>query len=226
VFVHEGGHFVTAKLCKIKVNEFSIGFGKNIWYKKHGDTLYAIRMIPLGGFVRLEGEETPSDEIGSFSNAKIWQKMLIVVSGGLVNIIFALVIFLLLVTIYYKYPLVNAIKLTGNYSYSVIESLKTLFSGNASPDNLVGPIGISNIIVKTTDLANYIYLISAVSISLGFTNLLPIPPLDGGKFLIYLIEALRKKPIKQETEIAIQMTGFVFIIALSIFVMINDIGNI
>ena len=52
VFIHEGGHFIVAKLCKVKVNEFAIGFGKVLWKRKMGETEYALRLIPLGGFVR------------------------------------------------------------------------------------------------------------------------------------------------------------------------------
>ena len=226
VFIHEGGHFIVAKLCKIKVNEFAIGFGKIIWSKTYKDTRYEIRVIPLGGFVKLEGEEEPSQKEGSFSETKVWKKILIVVAGGLTNIIFAILVFFLLVLVYYKYPLLEALRITGNYSFSVIEILKILFSGNIGINELVGPVGISNIVIQTTDIANYIYLLSAVSLSLGITNLLPIPPLDGGKILIYIIEAIRKKPLKQETEVAIQMTGFICLIALSIFVFINDIGKI
>ena len=226
VFIHEGGHFIVSKLCKIKVNEFSIGFGKIIYSKKIKDTIYELRIVPLGGFVRLEGEETPSEEEGSFSKAPVWKKISILAAGGLVNIIFAIILFFLLVTVYYQYPLKEALQITGDYSYSIIGSLKILFSGNVKLDEFVGPVGISNIIVQTKTIANYIYLISAVSLSLGVTNLLPIPPLDGGKILIYLIEAIRKKPFKEETQIALQMTGFICIIALSIFVMMNDIGNI
>lgn len=226
VFIHEGGHFVISKLCKVKVNEFSIGFGKVIYSKKIKETLYELRIIPLGGFVKLEGEETPSEEEGSFSKAPVWKKILIVAAGGLVNIIFAIILFFLLATLYYKYPINVAIQATANYSYSIIESLKILISGNVSIKEFVGPVGISNIVVQTTDFANYIYLISAVSLSLGVTNLLPIPPLDGGKILIYIIELIRRKPLKEEVEMAIQTTGFICIIALSLFVMINDIGNI
>lgn len=226
VFIHEGGHFIVAKLCKVKVNEFAIGFGKVLWKRKMGETEYALRLIPLGGFVRLEGEETPSEVEGSFSQAKIWKKILIVAAGGLVNIIFAILVFFLLVIIYYKYSLKNAMELVGQFAYSIVETLKVLFSGKTSIDDLMGPIGISTVIVQTTAIADYIYLISAVSLSLGVTNLLPIPPLDGGKIVIYLIEAIRKKPLKEETEMAIQMTGFLFIIGLSIFVMMNDIGNV
>ena len=51
VFIHEGGHFIIAKLCKVKVNEFAIGFGPTIWSKQGKETKYALRLIPLGGFV-------------------------------------------------------------------------------------------------------------------------------------------------------------------------------
>ena len=57
VFIHEGRHFIIAKLCKVKVNEFAIGFGPTIWSKQGKETKYALRLIPLGGFVSMEGEE-------------------------------------------------------------------------------------------------------------------------------------------------------------------------
>ena len=57
IFIHEGGHFLVAKLCKVKVNQFAIGFGPEIFSKTKGETKYAIRLIPLGGFVSMEGEE-------------------------------------------------------------------------------------------------------------------------------------------------------------------------
>lgn len=226
VFIHEGGHFIVAKLCKVKVNEFALGFGKAIWKKKIGDTEYALRLIPLGGFVRLEGEEAPSENDGSFSKAPNWKKILILVAGGLVNIIFAIILFFLLVVFYYKYPIKNALDIAGQFAYSIVEMLKMLFSGNTKVEDFTGPIGISNVIVQTKGLADYIYLISAVSLSLGVTNLLPVPPLDGGKILIYIIESIRRKPFKEETQVAIQMTGFLLIMALSVFVMINDIGKV
>ena len=111
VLIHEGGHFIVAKLCKVKVNEFAIGFGKTIWSKKIGETLYALRLIPLGGFVRMEGEENPSEEEGSFSKASWWKKIIIVAAGGLVNMIFAIIVFFLLVIFYYRYSLDDQINL-------------------------------------------------------------------------------------------------------------------
>ena len=71
VFIHECGHFLLAKYFKVKVNEFAIGFGKKIWQKKKGDTVYALRIVPLGGFVLMEGEEQRSEAEGSYSKIGI-----------------------------------------------------------------------------------------------------------------------------------------------------------
>ena len=81
VFIHEGGHFIIAKLCKIKVNEFALGFGPTLISTTKGDTKYAIHIIPLGGYVNLEGEEEHSDNEGSFSKAPIHKKIAILLAG-------------------------------------------------------------------------------------------------------------------------------------------------
>ena len=90
VIIHEAGHFTVAKLCKVRVNEFAIGFGPTIWKKQGKETKYALRLIPLGGFVNMEGEEEKSDEEGSFSKASLPKRMAIVMAGPLVNIVFAI----------------------------------------------------------------------------------------------------------------------------------------
>ena len=79
VLIHEGGHFVIAKLCKVKVNEFAIGFGPTLISKQTKETKYALHLIPLGGFVSLEGEEEHSNVEGSFSNTSIPKKIAIIV---------------------------------------------------------------------------------------------------------------------------------------------------
>ena len=70
------------------------------------------------------------------------------------------------------------------------------------------------------------YILALISISLGFTNLLPFPPLDGGKIVILLIEAIRRKPLKEKTEINIQLIGFIMLMALMVYVTYNDILRI
>ena len=237
IFIHEGGHFLVAKLCKVKVNEFAIGFGKTIWQKQGKETKYAIRMIPLGGFVSMEGEVESSDVEGSFSKASVWKRMAIVVAGATVNILFGIIVyFILMSTVGIQFvdsardTFLNRIYYgalgTWEFILMLFESIKVLFTGGLSADQMVGIVGISEVVATTAGFANYIYLLAVISISLGITNLLPIPALDGGKLLILLIEAIRRKPIKPETEASIQLLGFSIILALTIFVTYNDIIRI
>ena len=231
IFIHESGHFIVAKLCKVKVNEFAIGFGPTIWKKQGKETKYALRLIPLGGFVNMEGEEKKSEEEGSFSKASIPKRISIVLAGASVNIIFAIIVYFILVVTSGQFQgigegLKNAFLMTKDFIGSVIESLKLLFSGRVGVDQMMGPVGISEIISKTNGIKEFVYMLSAISMSLGVTNLLPIPALDGGKIVLLIIEAIRKKPLDDKTEINIQLIGFSLLIALSIYVTFNDITRI
>lgn len=237
VLIHEGGHFLVAKMCKVKVNEFAIGFGKILLQKQGKDTKYSLRLIPLGGFCSMEGEDEESDDPGSFSKASVWKRMAIVLAGATVNIVFGILVYFILVStvgIQFVDPakdtIVNRIYYgaqgTVEFIKAVADSIKTLFSGGLQTDQMVGIVGISEVVVKTNGIINYLNLLAIISVSLGVTNLLPIPALDGGKILILLIEIIRRKPMKIETEAKIQLIGFSILIALSLFVTYNDILRI
>lgn len=399
VLIHESGHFFVARLCKVKVNEFSIGFGPVIWKKQGKETKYSLRLIPLGGFVNLEGEEEHSTKEGSFSEASIPKRMAIIVAGALVNIVFALIVYFTLMVctgnntslvvkdtindyaaqkagiqaddeiikinnkrVYTKKDIdnlmqkygeeelritikrnneekeillmptkqeykstgiylkssgentkivtiepnsnaekqgikandeilkINGIEVknqndiikeinkeeneildftlkrgneeinikvepdkkydyylgiyfkqaensfsnnlyyaffeTKDFSLSIFNNLKMLFTGKVKIDQFMGPVGISEVVVQTNQVRDYIYILALISLSLGVTNLLPIPALDGGKFLLLLIEAIRRKKISERVEINIQLAGFALLIALSIYVTYNDILRI
>ena len=237
VLIHEGGHFLVAKICKVKVNEFAIGFGKILLQKQGKETKYSLRLIPLGGFCSMEGEDEESDAPGSFSKSSLWKRMAIVLAGATVNIVFGILVYFILVStvgIQFVDPakdtIVNRIYYgaqgTGEFIKAVADSIKTLFSGGLQTDQMVGIVGISEVVVKTNGIINYLNLLAVISVSLGVTNLLPIPALDGGKILILLIEIIRRKPMKIETEAKIQLIGFSILIALSLFVTYNDIFRI
>ena len=398
ILIHEAGHMLVAKKCKVKVNEFSIGFGPVIWKKQGKETKYTIRLIPLGGFCSMEGEDEKSDEEGSFSKASIPKRLAIVVAGAAVNIVFGLLIFFILMSstgnyisntvesvidgyaaqeiglesgdkiieadgkkIKSKYDLDEitknikdnkqiALKIERNseikeyktnlteittkttgiyldekckvitvekesaaerqgvkandkiikinnedvnkkqkkvaqiiqqkgigtvlltvqrgeetinieltpdhistyylgvnlkqaedtlinhiiygaeetkiFCLSIVDNLKQLFTGKVGLDQMMGPVGIAETVAKTNGFQEFIYLLALISLSLGVTNLLPIPALDGGKILILIIEAIRRKPMKQETEINIQLLGFSFLIVLSLYVAYNDVLRI
>ena len=221
VLIHESGHFFVAKLCKVRVNEFAIGFGPTIWSKQGKITKYALRLIPLGGFVSMEGEEQRSTKEGSFSEASVLKRIAIVMAGGLVNIIFAIVSFWCLST--YFVGAKNAFYNVGYFIQSMFNGIKQLFIGNVTVDQMMGPVGISSVISKTNGFADFIYILSLISLSLGVTNLLPFPPLDGGKVVLLIIEGIRKKPFNEKFEVALQSVGFLLLITLSIFVTYNDI---
>ena len=112
---------------------------------------------------------------------------------------------------------------TKTFAFSIVDNVKQLFTGNVGIDQMTGPIGIGEMVSQTNGFKEFIHLMALISISLGVTNLLPIPALDGGKILILIIEAIRGKPMKQENEINIQLLGFSILIALSIYVSYNDI---
>lgn len=396
VLIHEGGHFLVAKFFKVKVNEFSIGFGKKLWSKKRGETEYSLRAFPFGGFVSMLGEEERSDDERSFSKQKIWKRIAIVAAGGIVNIVFGLAVYFILIVfmgnfasrnvesvvenygadlagilpgdeiieingkhifitqdlnsklsdngantvditvnrngekknilvtptevknksigiyldsdsnkstkiayLYDNSPATGKLEVgdtileansisvendyekltsiindtngelklkvkrngneldivvtpkeystyyigvvfrladksigtrlyyawfeTGNFALSLIDNVKNLFTGGVSVDQMMGPIGISKTVANTSTFYDFIYLMALISLSLGITNLLPFPALDGGKILILLIEAIRRKPMKQDTEIWIQMVGFSLLILLSIYISYMDV---
>lgn len=326
ILIHEAGHFFVAKLFKVKVHEFAIGFGPKILTKQGKETKYELRLIPIGGFVRLEGEEAKSEDERSFNNASIPKRMAIVAAGATVNIIFGILVFFIIIAsignnvsttvdstvqgfaaeqagiiagdeikkingkdiktkedidkivqgskgeelliqverngseeeiklkptqketeetdalgntpVYYlginfkmaennfTNNIYYAFYRTGEFLGSILESIKMLFTGNIGLDQMMGPVGISSVVSKTTGFVEFVYLLAIISISLGITNLLPIPALDGGKLLILLIEAIRRKPMKEELELGIQMAGFIFLILLSIVISYKDIIRI
>ena len=300
IFIHELGHFTVAKLCKVRVNEFAIGFGPAIWKKQGKQTKYALRLIPLGGFVSMEGEEERSEESGSFSKASIPKRIAIVAAGAIVNIIFAIIVYFLLIANSGTYITNEIVSTTEGYPAQQIglqSGDKIIEANNKKIDNLYdlnkaiqentesinlkidreGTILEYNIVPKqiaeqqgerwylgvnlkraedtignrclnaamstkefvfsivdnlkqlftgNVGIKEFLYMMALISISLGVTNLLPIPALDGGKILILIIEAIRRKPLKEQTEINIQLLGFSILIVLSLYVTYNDIIRI
>lgn len=317
IFIHEGGHFLAAKFFKVKVEEFSIGFGPKIFTKKGKETKYSISLIPFGGYVRMLGENERNKGKGSFSEEKVSHRIIIVAAGAAVNIIFAIVVFFILsffskynisTTITGKLPEAEAnltqieigdkilkindkkirlksdvsealynskgeevsvivkrkgekIKLeikpteysenlyvlgvqmalagssiseksyyafweTIDFVESMFDSIRMLFTGNIKLEQMTGPIGISEIVVKSSGIYNFIYLLCLISLSLGVTNLLPIPALDGGVILLLIIEGIRGKALKEEIEIGIQSIGFLLLVLLSLYVSYKDILRI
>lgn len=316
ITIHEFGHFIVAKKCKVKVKEFAIGFGPKIWQKQGNETIYTLRLIPLGGYCDMLGETERIEEEGAFNKAKISKRIAIVLAGGVVNIVFGILAYFILAAVSglnvsttvesllpeyaeniseiqigdtikeingediklksdidkqvqksngnnlkllverngelveievtptkvehgyvlgimveakeksLKNNLYYAFWDTIDFTASIGESVKLLITGNVNVNQMTGPIGISNMVVQTSGIYEFVYLLSIISLSLGVTNLLPIPALDGGRIVVLLVEAIRRKPLKETTEMTIQTIGFLFLIFLSIYISYKDILRI
>lgn len=148
VLVHEAGHFVFAKAFKMKVHEFFVGFGPRIWSTRRGDTEYGVKLLPLGGYVRIAGmnpyDEIPEDERGrTYGSKPAWQRAVTVAAGPITHFCIAfIVLFVLFVGVGVHDP-------SRPYVASVLATL----DGKASPaaqaglragDQIVGVDGIHN----------------------------------------------------------------------------------
>jgi regulator of sigma E protease len=335
IFVHELGHFLAAKRCGVGVEKFSLGFGPKIIGKKIGETEYLISAVPLGGYVKMVGEdpkeECLSDE-KSFSLQPVWKKLIIVFAGPAFNLLFAAFLFILIYSftgvktftnkigdVVADYPAYHAGLMKGDVILSINEkkmsnwrditeiiyknpgkSLKFKVMRNSqelvffiSPKKekqknvfqeeieigligirpaeavrdynpllivyqgfkrtydfisltilaivkliqrvlpaktIGGPIMIFQMVgeqVKVGILNENLYVFLAIlSINLGILNLLPIPILDVGHIMFFLIEAIRRKPISLKKKEIAQQVGLFLLVSLMLLAFYNDITRI
>ncbi len=99
IFIHEFGHFIAARLFGVTIKEFSIGMGPKIFSKvsKKNGTAYSLRLLPIGGYVSMEGEDEASEDINAFGNKAVWKRIIITVAGAAMNILLGIVIMFVMV---------------------------------------------------------------------------------------------------------------------------------
>ncbi len=128
IAVHEFGHFAVAKACGVRVNEFSIGMGPLIFQRTEGETDYSLRLLPIGGYCAMEGEDEESDDRRSLSRQPLWKQLLIFVSGAGMNFITG---FLILLCLY-----ANAV---GFYTSEIVR-FDDGFSGEGENGLMIGDV--------------------------------------------------------------------------------------
>ncbi len=346
IFVHEFGHFMVAKKSGVRVEQFSFGFGREIFGFQKGETRYTVNWIPLGGFVKMAGE-TPEEYTGPAFEGKSavtegatvdrsrdflaqpwYLRVLIALAGPFMNYVLAIIIFFLMLMIWGEPIQTNKTQVgevmagkpaaaagiqAGDHVVSVqgqavedfmevalkihdrpeqptdivvkrdgeeikftmtpekdasrggvgiigirpaapiqdhvkrgaVSSAKkavwqcwniskfTLYylgqkiMARERPD-VAGPIGITQVIVKAvkTGLEDFMFLIAMISVAIGLFNLFPIPLLDGGHILYYVIEGIKGKPVSAGIMNKANMVGFALLISLFVFATFNDIQRI
>jgi regulator of sigma E protease len=144
VFVHEFGHYAVAKLCGVRVDVFSIGFGKRIWGFRRGDTDYRISALPLGGYVKMAGEnpmESRTGDPGEFTSHPRWQRFCIAIAGPAMNIILAIAVLTWVYMVHYERPVfVDQPAVIG----WVLDNTPAKQAGFQSGDKIVRIQGINN----------------------------------------------------------------------------------
>ena len=166
ILIHEFGHYITAKLCGVKVDVFSIGFGKAIVKKKIGDTEFRLSWIPFGGYCKLKGEETKDPD--GFLAQPYHKKVLILIAGATMNVALALIVYLIQFGDIKLGLLIDWItmKATITRDYTYLMHLHYQFE----------------------NLNLFLWQLSLLNVFCGLTNLFPIPALDGGWIWMVLLE--------------------------------------
>ena len=330
IIIHELGHFTAAKLCGIQVNEFAIGMGPVILRKKGRETNYVIRLLPIGGSVSMEGEQDSSDNPRAFNRKPVWQRMIVILAGPIMNLILGFFVAMIYVcTIlnigtttvsvvndipgitsqlmvgdeivsventtvwttfdiqykmqnnggrtdengnllldfkvkrggelialndvqfkvetddngnsdviysFYVQPLernfLTVIEYSGRETASISRmimfTLADLFKGKYGLKDLSGPVGTVTVVSQSVSygLPSFCYLFAFITINVGVFNLLPIPALDGCRFLFLVIEAIRRKPLKPEIEGVVHLVGFGLLMVLMLVVTFGDISKL
>jgi regulator of sigma E protease len=96
IAVHELGHFMAAKACGVRVNEFAIGMGPAVWQGTRGETTYSLRILPIGGYCAMEGEEDESDDPRALNSKSLWRRFVIFAAGAFMNFVIGVVIIFVL----------------------------------------------------------------------------------------------------------------------------------
>lgn len=180
IIIHELGHFLFAKLFGVPTPIFSLGFGPALFSLPIGETVFQLALLPFGGYVEMSPE--------ALAAQPYLPKILIISAGILFNLIFAYCVFL-----YYGIRNQSTLKSSIQaltHSSAAEEEKQT--AENDTQGTVVGPIGIISMMGKSLAINRELFwlMLAVVSLNIGLFNILPLPFFDGGKALIYTIEAV------------------------------------
>jgi len=222
LLIHETGHFIAARLNKIPVERFSIGFGPRLWSFRRGNTDFCISLIPLGGYV-LPRVESENDFYGIPPLRRIWFSL-----GGpaanLVSVIPVLSFFNLSsngfsITGVFMHPFLQ----TAVYVQKIVSAIPLLFQ---EPQQLSGVVGIVSQGGQAVSMgvSGTLALTAFLSVNLAILNLLPIPALDGGQILLTVIEKFWPKSVK--VRIPLSLLGWLLLIGTMVYATTKDVSRL
>jgi regulator of sigma E protease len=233
ILVHEWGHLIAARMTGVKVYEFSIGFPLSprlLTLFRHRETVFTLRLLPLGGFVSFSkaGDE---NDLALFESS-LFERAVIFFMGPLFNILFAFLLFTLVFLLGNRIGPWKAMAMSGETVWNIFSGtaqfILELISGNGSAEGLAGPVGIAAVIGRAAEsgMLNLCYITGALSMSLGIMNLLPLPALDGGHLAMILFESVSRKRISPRAYQMATAIGLMVFLLLTVVITYKDIASL
>lgn len=218
IFFHELGHFLAALIAGIPVERFSLGFGSKLWAIRWKGTEYRLSWVPLGGYVlpAVKDEE-------EFFQLPVSKRLLFVLAGPVANILLAIVLLYLAAAFKtgFSFQLLGEASIkTWDLFIRIFASLPSVF---AHPGELSGAIGIvaQGGKIMAGGLTRTLTFAAVLSLNLAVFNLLPIPGLDGGKLILFLLEKIHPKLSKLQMPLTI--AGLIALVGLMLYATFQDV---
>lgn len=221
IAVHELGHLLVAKLCRIPVAEFSIGFGPKLAGRRWGETVYRISAVPLGGYV------LPALDEEGFRERPATGRILFALGGPIANVVAAFFCLVALGVVELGLSAANAAVFATTQLWSSLQLLasavSTLFVDPSQISGIVGIVAIGGAEFGST-AAGLLTFAAWINLNLAVLNLLPLPPLDGGRILFCLLEKVHRPLVRMQTPVT--LLGWAFVLAVMVYATIQDVGRI
>lgn len=221
ILIHEIGHFTAARLTGIPIERFSIGFGPKLYSHRGKHTDYLISLIPIGGYV------LPATTEADFYEIPVIRRIVFSLGGPLANIFCSLFMLTIALIIQQGFSvtsiLVKPFAILSGQTAAIVAAIPHLFSRPESISGIVGIVSQGGQFIGAEPLT-LLRFGAFLSLNLAIFNLLPIPALDGGKILLFLLEKIHPKLVKLHMPLA--LAGWGLIVLLMIYVTILDVQKL
>lgn len=221
IAIHECGHLLAAKLSGIPISRFAIGFGPKLVEFKRGDTSYWLSWIPIGGYV------LPAIEPHDFHNLAARKRITFALGGPIANVVAAFIALFVLGLAQSSLPVLEAMSLAATELWAGLQQqvagLPALFADVDRLSGIVGIVAVGGAQFGST-LTSLLAFSVPVNLSLAILNLLPLPPLDGGRILLCVLEKIYRPLVRIEAPLT--LAGWAMVLALMIYVTVQDVAKI